>query len=208
MSDWRQLELRTEAEEKTEERDGCCGGGCGGRRARASAAQSIALADNSRASAFLLAARLGGFPTEDLSKDVASLSAKIAGASPTPPAEAAWRALKPWLETSIAEPATAKSLFPRNRDAAGEPHRLATMLEYYGLLLIKQTILEQAGDQGAAQTLLETRRVFLSEELWNQLPTTGGATAAAAAALWTRDLVDEECGRLGIGPESSVDDVP
>lgn len=206
---------------------GCCGGGCGGERQKARAVDSAVASGGPSAAAFLLAARLAGFPSENIDEDLASLGAILAKSKDPVPATAEWEVLAPLLTPPLVADKRSldalRSTFvdELERSAGGEQNAergaaaiLASSLEYYGLLLIRQAILAQDGDRAGGELLLEARRTHLDEYLgwlvlqgiptWNENRT----QVFGPAAAWVRALVDEECARLGVEPraENEEDD--
>lgn len=214
----------SELTQDDEGRGGCCGG-CGGERRRARAVDSAVAAQRPTAAAFLLAARLTGFPSENIHKDIASLGAILANAKDPVPAAAAWEALAPLLtpplvaDTANLDRLRSEFIEQLERGVGGEGNAdsgataiVASSLEYYGLLLIRQAILAQDGDRKGGELLLEARRTHLDEHLgwlallgtptWNENRT----QVFGPAGAWVRALIDEECARLGVEPRAEVED--
>jgi nitrate reductase assembly molybdenum cofactor insertion protein NarJ len=83
---------------------------------------------------------------------------------------------------------------------------VAVELEFYGILLLKQALLAEAGDDEGEAIVLDARRKFLADHLGRFVaviaaqPTVHGDPCYGAVLAWCAALVDDECARLAVTP--------
>ena len=81
-------------------------------------------------------------------------------------------------------------------------------LEFYALLVLKSQMLQEAGDSEGQEIVLDARKKFLQSHLGRFVgaiclrPGVDSSPFYGAVFRYCRDLVKEECGRLGVVPES------
>ncbi len=83
---------------------------------------------------------------------------------------------------------------------------VAVELEFYGVLLLKQSLLSLEGDGEGAAIVLDARRKFLTDHLGAfvsaiaQAPAVRGDPAYGPVMAWCAAMVADECATLGVRP--------
>lgn len=83
---------------------------------------------------------------------------------------------------------------------------VAVELEFYGVLLLKQAVLTEAGDDEGQAVVEAARKAFLTDHLGRFVSAIAAQPAVAADPVygptfaWCAALVADECARLGVTP--------